>query len=313
MKCAVGSRENTRRGCNVTTGALRAANGVAATALLVGALLVGPDALAQTGTAAPPQSSSTPASAPSAKTSGAAHGAKKAGDKAPDAAATDEKSKASYAIGVSIGSELVRSKITADSISTDRIAAGMRDALGGKVQMSGEYQATIMAFLKSGRDKQAAPNHAAAETFLAENKKKKDIVTTASGLQYKVVNAGSGDSPKPGDMVTVNYRGTLLNGTEFDSSAKHGGPATFASNQVIPGWQEALTLMKPGAKYQLFIPPNLAYDLESPPTIPPGSMLIFDVELVSVKPAAAAAGSAVPHPQIQAPAQPADKSQPQKK
>lgn len=305
MKCAVGSRESARRGYNITTGALRATNGVAATALLVGALLVGPgtrDALAQGGAAAPPQNSSAPASSPSAKTS---HGAKKTGDKASDAAPTDEKSKASYAIGVSVGSELVRSKITADSISTERIAAGMRDALAGKVQMSGEYQQTIMAFLKSARDKQAAPNHAAAEKFLAENGKKKDIVTTSSGLQYKVVNAGSGEPPKPGDMVTVNYRGTLLDGTEFDSSSKHGGPATFASNQVIPGWQEALTLMKPGAKYQLFIPPKLAYDLQSPPTIPPGSMLIFDVELVSFKPAAAG-GSAAPHPEIPPP-------QPQKK
>jgi FKBP-type peptidyl-prolyl cis-trans isomerase len=98
----------------------------------------------------------------------------------------------------------------------------------------------------------------------------------------------------------------LLNGTEFDSSAKHGGPATFPSNGVIKGWQEALALMKPGAKYQLWIPPALAYDVESPPTIPPGSMLIFDVELLSIKPSAAAAPPAG-HPQIQ-PAQPAQPS-----
>jgi FKBP-type peptidyl-prolyl cis-trans isomerase len=122
----------------------------------------------------------------------------------------------------------------------------------------------------ANRAKEAEPNHAAAAAFLAENGKKKDVVTTASGLEYKVLTPGSGDPPKPGDMVTVNYKGTLLNGTEFDSSAKHGGPATFPSNGVIPGWQEALALMKPGAKYQLWIPPKLAYDVESPPTIPPG-------------------------------------------
>lgn len=295
--------------------ALRAANGVTAVALLTGALLIGSgtrDALAQGGSAAVSgqKSSSAPAAdsaSPSAKTP---HAAKKSGEKT--AAAKDDKSKASYAIGVSVGSELAHSKITADSISVDQIAAGMRDALSGKAEMSQEYQQTIMAFLQDARNKQAEPNHAAAAAFLAENGKKKDIVTTSSGLQYKVINAGSGESPKPGDMVTVNYRGTLLNGTEFDSSAKHGGPATFASNQVIPGWQEALQLMKPGAKYQLFIPPKLAYDLASPPSIPPGSMLIFDVELVSVKPSGAA-GSATPHPQIQ-PAQPTDqaKSQPKK-
>jgi FKBP-type peptidyl-prolyl cis-trans isomerase FklB len=173
--------------------------------------------------------------------------------------------------------------------------------------MSQEYQLTIMSMLRKAHEAKAAPNHAAAAAFLAENGKKKDIITTASGLQYKVITPGSGDPPKPGDMVTVNYRGTLLNGTEFDSSAKHGGPATFPSNGVIPGWQEALALMKPGAKYQLWIPPKLAYDLNSPTAaIPPGSMLIFDVELVSIKPAGSAAPGGAVHPQTQ-PAEPAPK------
>jgi FKBP-type peptidyl-prolyl cis-trans isomerase FklB len=222
---------------------------------------------------------------------------KPAGKKAAGPAATDQKSTASYAIGVSVGSELRRSGVSADEISGERLAAGLRDALGGKAQMSPEYQQAIMGVLKkahesamAGRAKEAEPNHAAAAAFLADNGKKKDIVTTSSGLEYKVITPGSGEPPKPGDIVTVNYRGTLLNGTEFDSSAKHGGPAQFPSNQVIPGWQEALALMKPGAKYQLFIPPKLAYDLESPPSIPPGSMLIFDVELVGIKPASAAGG-----------------------
>jgi len=111
--------------------------------------------------------------------------------------------------------------------------------------------------------------------------------------------AGSGASPKPNDEVTVNYRGTLINGTEFDSSYKRGQPANFQVNRVIPGWTEVLGLMKPGAKWQLFIPPQLAYDLRSAPPIPPGSALIFEVELVSVKAAPPAA------PQPAAPAQPA--------
>jgi FKBP-type peptidyl-prolyl cis-trans isomerase len=112
-------------------------------------------------------------------------------------------------------------------------------------------------------------------------------VATASGLQYKVIVAGDANaaSPQLGDQVTVQYRGTLLDGTEFDSSAKHGGPGTFPVKAVIKGWQEALQLMKPGAKWQLFVPPDLAYGATPRPQIPGNSVLKFDVELVSVKPA----------------------------
>jgi FKBP-type peptidyl-prolyl cis-trans isomerase len=298
MNCAVGSSSNT----SLLQRRLTAA------ALMAGALLLGTvtsPAQAQNAGAAPAQGApAAPGAAkkPTAKAPGAA-----TGDKGAAAGATSEKSQASYAIGVSVGGELKRSGVTPEDISADRVAAGLRDALSGKAQMSQEYQASIMGVLKKAHDvqvaaraKEAEPNHTAAATFLAENGKKKDVVTTASGLEYKVLTPGSGDPPKPGDMVTVNYKGSLLNGTEFDSSAKHGGPATFPSNGVIPGWQEALALMKPGAKYQLWIPPKLAYDLESPPSIPPGSMLIFDVELVSIKPAAAPPAG---HPQIN-PAQP---------
>lgn len=315
MNCVVGSCSNTSlpqaRCRNLLTDSGRAANGLAAAALVAGALLLGtaasPAQAQNAGAAAAQPAQGSAATAP-AKKPAAAKGA--AGAKgAEGAGAGSEKSQASYAIGVSVGGELHRSGVGAEDISAERVAAGLRDALAGKVQMSQEYQASIMTVLRKAHDtqvaqkaKEAEPNHAAAAAFLAENGKKKDIVTTASGLEYKVITAGSGEPPKPGDMVTVNYRGTLLNGTEFDSSAKHGGPATFPSNGVIPGWQEALALMKPGAKYQLFIPPKLAYDVESPPSIPPGSMLIFDVELVSIKPANGA-GSAAPHPQIQ-PAQP---------
>jgi FKBP-type peptidyl-prolyl cis-trans isomerase len=297
MNSSVGSREKTRKGHNLSNAPGRAA----VAALLAGTLLLGAGPRLATAQSDSPKPA-TPAAKPDQASAGAATAkapaAKKPGAKAAAGqGATDEKSAASYAIGVSVGSELKRSGFSAEGISSERLAAGLRDALGGKVAMSPEYQATIMGALKkahenalANRAKEAEPNHTAAANFLAENAKKKDVVTTSSGLQYKVVNPGSGDPPKPGDMVTVNYRGTLLDGTEFDSSSKHGGPATFPSNQVIPGWQEALALMKPGAKYQLFIPPKLAYDLESPPSIPPGSMLLFDVELLSIKPAGAAAG-----------------------
>jgi FKBP-type peptidyl-prolyl cis-trans isomerase len=325
MNCAVGSSPNTsppqRNPLTDIGRPARVANGLAAAALLAGALLLGTGASpaqaqnagAKTTPAQPAQGSATTGT--TAKKSTAKSGSTAAGEKGAAGGAASEKSQASYAIGVSVGSELHRNGVGVEEISAERVAAGLRDALGGKVQMSQEYQQSIMVVLRKAHDaqvaerqKEVAPNHAAAATFLAENGKKKDVVTTASGLEYKVVAPGSGEPPKPGDMVTVNYRGTLLNGTEFDSSAKHGGPATFPSNGVIKGWQEALALMKPGAKYQLWIPPALAYDVESPPSIPPGSMLIFDVELLSIKPAPAPAAAPPPgHPQIQ-PAQPGQPS-----
>jgi FKBP-type peptidyl-prolyl cis-trans isomerase FkpA len=322
MNCAVGSSPNTlppRRNPLTDTGrSARVANALAAAALMAGALLLSTGASpaqaqnagAKAAPAQPAQGAATSGSTakkPAAKKGSAAEGGTAAGG------AASEKSQASYAIGVSVGAELRRSGVAMEDISSERLAAGLRDSLGGKTEMSQEYQQSIMGMLRKAheqqatvRAKEAEPNHAAAASFLAENGKKKDVVTTASGLEYKVITPGSGEPPKPGDMVTVNYKGTLLNGTEFDSSTKHGGPATFPSNGVIKGWQEALALMKPGAKYQLWIPPKLAYDVDSPPTIPPGSMLIFDVELLSIKPAAAAAPPPG-HPQIQ-PAQPGQPS-----
>jgi len=280
---------------------------------MAGALLLSAGASPAQAQNAGAPAAAQPAQGATAKKPAAKAGSGAAGEKGAAAGATSEKSAGSYAIGVSVGAELRRSGVAMEDIQADRVAAGLRDALGGKTEMSQEYQQSIMAMLRKAHEQQAAvrakeaePNHAAAKTFLAENGKKKDVVTTASGLEYKVITPGSGEPPKPGDMVTVNYKGTLLNGTEFDSSSKHGGPATFPSNGVIKGWQEALALMKPGSKYQLWIPPALAYDVESPPTIPPGSMLIFEVELLSIKPAAAAAPPAG-HPQIQ-PAQPAQPS-----
>ena len=194
------------------------------------------------------------------------------------------KSEGSYSIGLTIGENLRHASLDADAISMPRLLQGLRDALAGKATVGISNQQSIRELILTARAHAGNANHAAARAFLAHNGRKKGVVTTASGLEYVVLKAGQGSSPKPGDMVTVNYRGTLLNGTEFDSSYKRGQPASFPVDRVIPGWQEALKLMKPGAKWRIFVPPQLAYDLNSPPTIPPGSLLIFDVDLLSVQP-----------------------------
>ncbi len=265
------------------------------TAIALAALLgCGPLAWSQT----PPDkaTSSTAASAASQKTPAKAAATGGASDvKAP----TNAKAQASYSIGVSMGDQLHHLGLSSDSIATERLTQGLRDALSGKVTLTPHDQENIANFIKTARSNMAEANRTAAKNFLAENGKKKDVVTTASGLQYHVISAGDGDSPRSTDEVTVNYRGTLLDGTEFDSSYKRGQPATFPVNGVIPGWQEALVLMKPGAKWELFIPPSLAYDVNSPPAIPPGSLLRFEVELIKVKQAAPAA----PAPKVPAPQQ----------
>jgi FKBP-type peptidyl-prolyl cis-trans isomerase len=223
----------------------------------------------------------------------AAAPAKKAPAKAGAASEAPAKAKASspsYSVGVSMGEQLRASGIPPELLNAQQLAQGVHDALSGKVSMTDKDRENLRGLV----DSVGESNHRAAAKFLAENGKKTDVVTTASGLQYKVLNAGTGASPKTTDEVTVNYRGTLINGTEFDSSYKRGQPANFQVNRVIPGWTEALGLMKPGAKWQLFIPPQLAYDLRSAPPIPPGSLLIFEVELLSVKAAPTAAQAAAP-------------------
>jgi FKBP-type peptidyl-prolyl cis-trans isomerase FklB len=191
----------------------------------------------------------------------------------------NQKEKVSYIIGTDIGSNLKRQSVDVDP---NVLARGIQDALSGATPLLSkeEIQETMVAFQKEMADKQKQRG----EAFLSENKKKEGVKTLPSGLQYKVVKAGTGKKPKVNDTVTVNYRGTLIDGTEFDSSFRRGQPATFQVSGVIPGWTEAMQLMAEGAKWQLFIPPNLAYgERGAGGLIGPNATLIFEVELISVQ------------------------------
>jgi FKBP-type peptidyl-prolyl cis-trans isomerase FklB len=200
----------------------------------------------------------------------------------------DLKDKVSYSFGLNVGYNLKRQNI---DLNQDVFVAGMKDALANRKPLLTEQEVrdTMVTFSQDMQKRQqetAKKNNGESEKFLAENKTKDGVKTTASGLQYKVLKEGNGAQPKNTDQVVVNYRGTLVDGTEFDSSFKRGEPATFPVAAVIPGWTEGLQLMKVGSKYQFFIPPNLGYGDHPPgPPIQPGSALIFEVELLDAKPA----------------------------
>jgi FKBP-type peptidyl-prolyl cis-trans isomerase FklB len=195
-------------------------------------------------------------------------------------AGADDKS---YIIGLTLGAQVHGAGINATDVSMDAVNRGFKDGLQGKVPTQ-EQQSQLQAYVGGIAQAAIAKNRQAAKDFLARNGKEKGVITTASGLQYKVIAAGASKAPAvvATDEVNVQYRGKLLDGTEFDSSYAHGAPAKFHVNGVIKGWQEALVLMKPGAKYQLFIPPDLAYGDQARPKIPPGSLLTFEVELLDV-------------------------------
>ena len=224
--------------------------------------------------AAPFAGAQTPSSAPAAAPSATSPAAPAA---APNADQT------SYLFGLTFGEQMHGVGIT-DQVSIEAIARGLKDGLQGKKTAPADRQ-QVQDFVRSVMETAVAHNQAAAKDFLARNGHEKGVTTTASGLEYKVILPGDRKAAAvtPTDAVTVQYRGKLLDGSEFDSTYTRGAPATFTVNGVIPGWQEALVLMRPGAKWQLFVPPELAYGASPKPGIPAGSLLIFDVELLSVK------------------------------
>src|SRR5436190_9878491 len=207
----------------------------------------------------------------------------------------DEKDKISYGYGMEIGKNLKRQGI---EINPDLLAQGLKATLSGdKTLLSeDEVRQTMMAFqqkMQASRmeksKKEGDENKTKGDAFLAENKKKEGVQTTASGLQYKIITKGTGPMPKSDDTVKTHYRGTLIDGTEFDSSYKRGEPATFGVTQVIKGWTEALLMMPVGSKWQLFIPGDIAYGPGGRPGIPPNAALLFDIELIGIEPKAQAA------------------------
>jgi FKBP-type peptidyl-prolyl cis-trans isomerase len=202
---------------------------------------------------------------------------------------SDEKARVSYAIGMTIGHNFQAQGVEVD---TDILIRGLKDIQSGGTTLLtpqemhdtlAEFQKSITAKQRKMHAEAAAKNKADGEAFLAKNKNQPGVVTLPDGLQYKIITNGSGTIPTLSDAVKVNYRGTLIDGTVFDSSAKAGHPAQFGVNSVVPGWIEALTQMKVGSKWQIFIPSELAYGERGRPGIPPNAVLIFEVELLSVE------------------------------
>ena len=191
--------------------------------------------------------------------------------------------KLSYALGLSMGGNFMRSGI--ESLNYDDFAAGVKAAYAGDhSQMTvDEAKRVVNEFFAEMEAKLQDVNKKAGEQYLAENAKRPEVHTTASGLQYEIIKEGEGASPKVTDKVTVHYTGALIDGRVFDSSVESGEPATFGVSQVIPGWVEALQMMKPGAEWRIFVPSNLAYGPQGAGgIIGPNMTLIFDIKLIKV-------------------------------
>ena len=201
-----------------------------------------------------------------------------------------DKNKASYSIGVQLGSQIAKIK---EMVNEDAILNGFNDSLSGKeTQLTTEemktametFQQTMMEAQKAKQLEQAESGKAEGDKFLTENKTKEGVKVTDSGLQYKVITAGTGATPTATDTVVTHYTGTLIDGKVFDSSLKRNAPATFPVNGVIKGWTEALQLMKVGSKWQLVIPSELAYGARGAgQSIGPNQVLIFEIELLEIK------------------------------
>jgi len=258
--------------------------------LAAGMMLLG-NAPAQTPAATTSQSTPPASTTPKPKTSTAtkttASGAKTTA--AAPVVLKTQRDKESYAMGMNLGTGLHRQGMTLDPAL---LARGLKDAQSGaKTAMTedearaamAQLQTDVRAKLDAKAKEEGAVNRKEGDAFLAANKTKEGVVTLPSGLQYKILKEGTGPKPAATDTVTCNYSGKLLNGTEFDSSYKRGQPASFPLTGVIKGWTEALQLMPVGSKWQLFIPPDMAYG-DHPPSrdIAPGSTLVFEVELLSI-------------------------------
>jgi len=259
-------------------------------------MMLAGDGYAQQTPAASTPAATTPA-APAATTPKAATTAKapakKTGTAAKSAAAVPlktRKEKFSYALGMDIGNKVGPSlKQQSVEVDPNLVSQGLQDAMSGtKTRLTPEEAQAVLREVQTevNKQRQEKMQQAAAEgeAFLTANKSKEGVVTLPSGLQYKILTAGTGPKPASSDSVVCNYRGTLINGTEFDSSYKRGQPATFGVGQVIKGWTEALQLMPVGSKWQLFVPSSLAYgERGAGAEIGPNATLIFEVELLSIQ------------------------------
>ncbi|MGB7065229.1 MAG: FKBP-type peptidyl-prolyl cis-trans isomerase [Syntrophobacteria bacterium] len=201
----------------------------------------------------------------------------------------DERVRFSYSLGFRIGGDIKRRDI---QVKPELLLKGVQDAVAGNKPLMTQREmrstlATLNKEIAAAQEQEmkarAEQNLAAGKAFLAEKAKEEGVTTLPSGLEFKVIKEGSGRTPESSDTVTVHYRGTLIDGTEFDSSYRRSKPATFRVEGVIPGWTEALQLMKEGARWQLFIPPELAYGDKRTQKIEPNSTLIFELELISIK------------------------------
>jgi FKBP-type peptidyl-prolyl cis-trans isomerase FklB len=265
--------------------------------LAAGMMLVGDGFAQQTPASTPAATTPSAPAATTPKATTAKPPVKKTGTAAKSAAApalTTRKQKFSYALGMNIGSGL-GANLKKQSVDVDPalVSQGLKDAMSGsKTRLTQEQAQAVLTDvqnevkkLQQEKAQQAgAANKTEGDAFLAANKSKEGVVTLPSGLQYKILTAGTGPKPTASDSVKCNYRGTLINGTEFDSSYKRGQPATFAVGQVIKAWTEALQLMPVGSKWQLFVPSSLAYgERGAGAEIGPNATLIFEVELLSIE------------------------------
>jgi len=201
------------------------------------------------------------------------------------APSTGEAETASYNIGLLVGTQLATNGL-APRISRAALLRGVNAGLGGKIPSAAQKD-SAQQFIHASRTALAERNTEQAKRFLEKNVHSSGVQTLPSGLQYRVLAAGDPTAPLPGprDQVTLRYRASLADGTEIDRSDEHNQAATFRLNSVIQGWREALSAMRPGAKWQVFVPPELGYGANSPPPIPPGALMVYELELLKVEPA----------------------------